>query len=193
MCSGAYLPVPPHGAPLTITSPIPHKGTHAHNFFYSWQVTDSHNRTLRISHGHLMYAGPRPSTRPSDFSARPAFMVHTGDYVWSRLPSDSGDVIAAGFGPARVVSVTRVPAAGMVAPFTLDGTLVVDGVLASSYATYGIVSAETAHAMLAPVRWMWHACPAALRALHTDEGDSPALLAAGLGVLNAVEKVKRLV
>lgn len=99
-----------------------------------------------------------------------------------------------GFGPARVERIDRVYGPGMVSPFTLEGTLVVDGVLASSYATHSALSAEVAHAALGPLRWAWRVWPGALRALHRDDqGDSPALAAAGLSVLGAAERVRALV
>jgi hypothetical protein len=140
-----------------------------------------------VSPGHLVYASNRPAALPSDFTARPASTLRPGDYVWSRAGLGSFK-----FAPARVESVVLVRGVGKIAPFTLDGSLVVDGMLASSYATHGLVSAEASHAILAPLRWLWRLFPAALHALHRGEAGSRTLLAAGLGVLDTVQKIQGL-
>ena len=74
----------------------------------------------------------------------PASAVRAGDCVLS----------AAGGGTAAaVVRVEHVRLAGKVAPLTMQGTLVVDGLLASAYATRGLLSHGVAHAAVAPLRW----------------------------------------
>lgn len=92
-------------------------------------------------------------------------------------------------GPARVDALARVRARGKVAPLTLEGSLVVDGVWASAYATHGLVSQRASHAALAPLRALWRAWPAALKALHRDGVGCPAVLAAGHWVLAAAARL----
>ncbi|KAL4452465.1 hypothetical protein ABPG75_008127 [Micractinium tetrahymenae] len=165
------------------------------------QLTDAHNRTLTLSAAHLLYTAARPSHRLADYTARPASALRPGQYVWSEaplaLPSSTNNpgqpAHEPAFGPARVERIEAVHGPGMVSPFTMDGTLVVDGVLASSYATHSALSTEAAHAALAPLRWAWRVWPDALRALHRQgQGDSPALVSAGLSVLGAAERVHAL-
>ena len=53
----------------------------------------------------------------------------------------------------KIESILIEPVEGYVAPMTLSGTLLVDGILASSYAV--VHSQSLAHASMAPVRW-WY-------------------------------------
>ena len=116
------------------------------------QVVYGSNASLLISPGHLLFTSRRAgggagcsSAAPATFAAVPASAVRAGDCV---LTADGGS------GPAAaVVRVERVQLPGKVAPLTMQGTLVVDGLLASAYATRGLVSHTVSHAALAPLRW----------------------------------------
>ena len=77
----------------------------------------------------------------------PASAVRAGDCV---LSAAGGGTAAAA---AAVVRVEHVRLAGKVAPLTMQGTLVLDGLLASAYATRGLLSHGVAHAAVAPLRW----------------------------------------
>lgn len=67
-----------------------------------------------------------------------------------------GDVVRTISGESAVVRVERVRRIGLVAPHTVDGGLVVDGVIVSGYSR--AVHPWIAHALLAPVRWFVTAC-----------------------------------
>jgi len=66
-----------------------------------------------------------------------------------------------------VVNVAVVHKQGIYAPFTLEGTLVVDGVAASCYAATR--SHTAAHAAMKPVRHMWLHHPEQAAGQHTGE------------------------
>lgn len=94
--------------------------------------------TLTASADHLVYVASRDGR---DRTAVAADTVATGDV----LVSDSADAAA-----ATVVAVERVRAAGLYAPHTYTGDLVVDGFVVSSYTR--LLPPAVAHAVLAPVR-----------------------------------------
>ncbi len=89
----------------------------------------------------------------TDFVATYAGSVTPGDQLLVR--TSDGQLLA-----ATVVSAHTRPLSGVFAPLTAQGNLVVDGVLASSYAV--VDSQAVAHAAFAPVRlyhslvnWIW--------------------------------------
>ncbi len=55
----------------------------------------------------------------------------------------------------KIESILIEPVDGFAGPLTMSGTLLVDGILASSYAV--IESQKLAHAVMAPVRWWYTA------------------------------------
>lgn len=87
------------------------------------------------------------STPPTSFSMVPARQLRPGDCILSAGQQGSGQA------GARVTDIQHVVLPGRVAPFTMHGTLVVDGVLASSYGTHGHAPHTLIHAALAPLRW----------------------------------------
>lgn len=108
-------------------------------FLFSHRATDGvhefvrlvtrSGHTITLSHGHFLYANGR-------LSAASAVRV--------------GDVLRTVDGPSRVIGLSVVRERGLVAPHTLHGDIVVDGVVASSYTT--AVHPRLAQIMLAPVR-----------------------------------------
>ena len=135
--------------------------------FYVIQTDSGHSLTLTPS--HLIYtkyqseheddlnsyeSGLRTNSINSDsihddiesFQAVYASNVREGDFV---LVFDSKH----GLKPSRILKIETVVQAGVYAPLTTQGNLVVDDVLVSCYAL--IDSQTIAHLSFAPLRW-WH-------------------------------------
>jgi len=97
--------------------------------------------------GHLIYAGSATS-HPHTSHLQPVFAGHlqTGSYV---IVNTSGNV-----GSARIERLTwSRDSAGVYAPITERGTIVVDDVIVSCYAEFSNHAA--AHACLAPLRYVY--------------------------------------
>jgi len=78
--------------------------------------------------------------------------VHVGDTIFQNL---NGKLV-----PVLVDSVTTQISKGVYAPATMEGTVIIDGVVTSSYAS---VSHEVGHAMLAPLRWAYWLSPSLVK------------------------------
>jgi hypothetical protein len=110
-------------------------------------VTIHHERgVLRASPGHLVFAASA-SNQHADL---PAGFLKMGDIIFAA--SSTGVSLI----PSKVLAVDRgAVSAGMYAPLTHSGTILVDGVLASNYATPSLavrLPHWLAHAGLLPVR-----------------------------------------
>jgi Hint module len=102
-------------------------------------------------------------------AAGPAITLTPGHYVYVVSGAASRLVAAADVSvgdslllsddsvPSPVVSRQQVSDTGLYNPQTLDGSIVVDGVVASAYTT--AVHPSFAHSALAPVRWLYEALP----------------------------------
>lgn len=91
-------------------------------------------RTLRLTDDHLVYVSPKWTTsttpRPDTSTERQAQDVRVGEYVWTRSTAGGADK----FLLSKVAAVdTEVSSHPLVTVHTLEGPVVVDGVLASSY------------------------------------------------------------
>ncbi len=92
----------------------------------------------------------------------PGHLVHTPRGLVRAGDMGSGDRVMGGNGEVyRIVSVRRFIDYGVYNPHTLDGDIVVDGLLASTYTTH--VEMQTAHSALAVFRGIWR-----LAGWHTD-------------------------
>ena len=101
-------------------------------------------RSLKLTPTHLVYAGDRWCDELSCMRATFAGLVKEGQAVMV----EEEEVLV-----ARLVDeVSSTTELGVFAPLTREGNLVVEGVLASSYAV--IDSQRIAHASFAPVRWV---------------------------------------
>lgn len=93
-------------------------------------------RSLSLTHGHFLYLNGN--------------LRKAGDAV-------VGDIVRLGDGSTdRIVNKGTRSARGLYNPQTLQGDIVVDGVVASTY-TYS-VEPSLAHSLLAPLRWIYLAC-----------------------------------
>ena len=98
-------------------------------------------RTLTLTPSHLLETS---STDSSEFRVTFAGKLEPGNIV---LVNTEDSFLA-----EKVVEVSVTKLKGVYAPLTVTGTLVVDDVLASSYAV--IDSQTIAHAAFAPIRWL---------------------------------------
>merc|ERR1719359_613443 len=76
--------------------------------------TDLEDEPLELSKNHLVFIDGK------DYPV-PASTIQVGDKVFSM------------YGPREVLSVTRIVREGRYNPLTMDGTIVVDGIIASTY------------------------------------------------------------
>jgi len=103
---------------------------------------------IALSHEHLVLArrmgGDKLFVQAKD--------VKVGDYIFKS--TYNGTLVS-----VEVTSLTNARYKGAVAPATMDGTLIVDGIVTSSYAA---VNHGIAHAVLAPLRWTYRLSPSLL-------------------------------
>ena len=100
-------------------------------------------RRLTVTPAHLVFAGPGGCQDLSCMEATYAGVVEEGQAV---MVEEESRLVA-----SRVQEVSLSTEHGVFAPLTREGNLVVEGVLASSYAV--IDSQGLAHTAFAPVRW----------------------------------------
>lgn len=103
-------------------------------------------------HGNATALGG--SMREAPLLVSPGHYVYVGERLITADAVAVGDSLTAGDGkPLVVTAVARVTAAGLFNPHTLDGRIVVNGVLVSCYTR--AVHPALAEALLAPVRWAY--------------------------------------
>jgi len=97
-----------------------------------------------VSHEHLVLArrmgGDKLFVQSKD--------VKVGDYLYKNT---NGSLVS-----VEVTSISTGRYKGAIAPATMDGTLLVDGIVTSSYAA---VNHDISHAVLAPLRWVYRLSP----------------------------------
>jgi hypothetical protein len=105
-------------------------------------------------------------------TASPGHLVLTSDGAYKTATSlRPGDMLQTVSGASRVSSIRRAPSVGAYAPLTASGTLVVDGVVASTYASPANLHLKhsVAHAFHFPVR-AYHAIMGMLGAQWASKG-----------------------
>jgi desert hedgehog protein len=114
-------------------------------------------QSLTLSPRHFIPVAAGPAAAWADHVAKGANEIAVGDFVWSR--ADDGRMV-----PDEVAAVRTTVAVGAYNPLTMNGTIVVDGVVASAHSDWfldGIVSADAQakvyQAILAPVRVAYRA------------------------------------
>jgi len=110
-----------------------------HNFALFKHITTSTGRQLSLTSSHLL---PTPNN-----GYLMAKNIESGMNIY--VVNEEGALIE-----DRVSNVTDVVKQGYMAPLTQEGTLIVNHVAASCYAT--IDSHDVAHAVLAPMRWWYN-------------------------------------
>ena len=114
-------------------------------------------RSLTLSPRHFIPVAAGPASAWAEQVAKGANEIAVGDIVWSR--ADDGQMV-----PDEVAAVRTTVAVGAYNPLTMNGTIVVDGVVASAHSDWfldGVVSADAQtkvyQAILAPVRVAYRA------------------------------------
>ena len=107
----------------------------------SSQSTEDGRQIMRLTPGHLIYVHNPASAK---LSAIPARNVEQGQFLFSGRNEKT---------LLRVLSVSTVRDKGLYNPHTLDGNLLVNGILVSSYTD--AIPLPLAHALLAPARAMY--------------------------------------
>jgi len=101
-------------------------------------------KNIRLTSEHLILA-KRGELKEAFVQAED---VQVGDFIYRQMGETTR--------PTLVLSKKTVEAKGAYTPATLDGTIVVDGIVVSSYA---VVDHNIAHAVLAPLRWTYSISP----------------------------------
>jgi MYXO-CTERM domain-containing protein len=123
-------------------------------------------RSLTLSPRHFIPVGAGPAPAWGEHVSKGANEIAVGDFVWSR--ADNGRMV-----PDEVAAVRTTVAVGAYNPLTMNGTIVVDGVVASAHSDWfleRVVSADAQtkvyQAILAPVRIAYRALgPARMEAI----------------------------
>lgn len=149
---------------------FPHfQTTGTHTFM---QLTTETNSTIRMTPDHYALV---TDTRSAAFAGRKAVAaadVQPGMFVW-RTHAFSRTVA-----PELVIKVDTVTGTGIINPFTLEGNIVIDGIVASSYST--MLGSEAAmHSFTAIGRALYHVAPGLFRFVHARRVAEPISLAIG--------------
>lgn len=118
-----------------------HQDQDSWSTFLSLETEDGHR--LALTPHHLVFLAPHCRLDSSEYQAQFASRARTGDCVLIHIAE--GQVC-----PSRISSVLVEESVGVYAPLTEDGTLFVDGVLASSYAL--VEDHRLAHWAFGPLR-----------------------------------------
>lgn len=100
---------------------------------------------LALTPHHLVFLAPHSKRHYSEYQAQFASRAKRGDYVLISGPEGRVQ-------PSQIISVSVEEGVGVYAPLTEDGTLFVDGVLASSYAL--VEDHRLAHLAFGPLRFL---------------------------------------
>ena len=122
---------------------------------------------VTLTHSHLIHRANQMYTNTSHIQKQPenappvfASKLKLNDYIFTRSTQHNE------LRPSKVVKITNTKKTGAYAPLTLDGTIIVDGALASCYAV--IDNHRLAHTALAPMRFLYHSMPSLLRERQGD-------------------------
>lgn len=121
-----------------------HRDQESRSTLLALETEDGHR--LALTPHHLVFLSPRYKLYHSEYQAQFASRAKKGDYVL--VHTGEG-----GVHPSRIISVSVEDSVGVYAPLTEDGTLFVDGVLASSYAL--IEDHGLAHWVFGPLRLLY--------------------------------------
>ncbi|XP_072265388.1 desert hedgehog protein isoform X2 [Pyxicephalus adspersus] len=108
---------------------------------------EGHPYSLRLTPNHLIFASRDPL---ATFLPVYAHRVQVGDFV--KIFVNGTQLL-----PSKVINVSLQEETGVYAPLTAHGTLLVDGILTSCYAT--IEWHEMAHRSFAPIRLLYNVFP----------------------------------
>uniref|UniRef100_A0A8C6T085 Hedgehog protein n=1 Tax=Neogobius melanostomus TaxID=47308 RepID=A0A8C6T085_9GOBI len=118
-----------------------HQNSLSWTTFISVETKDGHR--LDLTPHHLLFTAPHSGVPYTEYQAQFSSRVKVGDYV---LIHKLGGQVT----PSRIISVSLKESLGVYAPLTDDGTLFVNGILASSYAL--VEDHKLAHWAFGPIR-----------------------------------------
>lgn len=118
-----------------------HRDQESRSILLALETEDGHR--VALTPHHLIFLSPHNKLHHSEYQAQFASRAKKGDYV---LINTAGG----GVRPSQIISVSVEESVGVYAPLTEDGTLFVDGVLASSYAL--VEDHRLAHWAFGPLR-----------------------------------------
>lgn len=118
-----------------------HQNSQSWASFISVETEDGHR--LALTPHHLLFTAPHSGVPYIEYQVQFSSRAKVGDYV---LIHKLGGQVA----PSRIVSVSLEESQGLYAPLTDDGTLFVNGILASSYAL--VEDHSLAHWAFGPMR-----------------------------------------
>uniref|UniRef100_A0A667WAC0 Hedgehog protein n=1 Tax=Myripristis murdjan TaxID=586833 RepID=A0A667WAC0_9TELE len=121
-----------------------HQDQESRSTFLVIETEDGHR--LALTPQHLIFLAPHDKLHHSEYKAQFASRAKRGDHVL--IHAAEGHVQ-----PSRITSVSLEDGVGVYAPLTEDGTLFVDGVLASSYAL--VEDHRLAHWAFGPLRLLF--------------------------------------
>ena len=124
------------------------------------QVRTQSGRQLTVTPSHLLLRATQRHEHEAVFADR----VRRGDRLLVKSPNSTTEV-------DTVVSVEPVLRRGVYAPLTLDGTIVVDGIVASCYAV--VNSQWVAHLAYAPFRLYTNLKQSVLWLVTSSRADAP--------------------
>lgn len=132
------------------------------------------NHTVTMTPNHYMLVGGSPEHGWEHRHAVPARNVKVGDRVW--VMAEMGSKLT----ETNIRDISDVFDEGIFAPFTLSGTIVADGIIASVYTD--MIGSETAmHTFCGWGRWLWGVTPKLFSCLHSLGWASP--ISMGIGHL----------
>ena len=115
--------------------------------------------SITLTRSHLIYKANYANTSQilKLENVLPVFAskLKINDYIFTR--STQGNKVR----PSKIVKISNTKKAGLFAPLTLEGTIIVDGALASCYAV--VDDHRLAHTTLAPLRFLYRSMPSLLR------------------------------
>ena len=119
------------------------------------EIETENNRNLQLTPSHLIFTSE---------SSKPVYAsnVTPGNYVFTLDLNDSVQ-------PSKVTRVGTVTAVGKFAPLTAEGTILVDGILASCYANINAEQSDI-HALFAPLRFLHQVVPQPSKGHQSQEG-----------------------
>ena len=120
------------------------------------KIETENKHRLQLTSSHLTFTNE---------SSKPLYAsdVQTGDYMFTAV--DFNDSVEL----SKVTQVDTVSAVGKYAPLTAEGTVIVDGILASCYADVNAEQGDI-HALFAPLQFLYNVLPRVTNDKHSQEG-----------------------
>ena len=159
---------------------VPHRVESGLFEFLSMKTASGH--TLTLTADHLLFTAPGLHSSFSSRKALRADAVRLGDYVWVMEPDQTTLAIT------TVLSISSVWETGLMAPFTETGTLIVNGVVTSTYGGYGMSDSQMHALCKSLLHRLLCIAPYLVKLLQPSHQGSPILLALGNYISQSTNK-----